>query len=70
MLTCVVWVCAGVRLISVDWKTAGAHEWSSSLGRHPAGLPAGVSGHRVRLQPRNSHRLPAHLVCPGMTLTH
>lgn len=64
-----VWVCVcvGVRSVSVDRQTAGAHEWSSSLGRHPVSLPAGVSGHRVRLQPSNSHRLPAHPVSTGTT---
>lgn len=60
-------VCVGVRPVSVDWQTAGAHEWSSSLGGHPASLPAGFCGHRVRLQPSNSHRLPAHPVCAGTT---
>jgi len=61
-----VCVCAGVRPVGVDRQAAGAHERSSSVGRHPAGLPAGVGGHRVRLQPGDSHRLPAHPVNAGM----
>lgn len=64
-----VCVHAGVRPVSVDWQTAGAHERSTSLGRHPAGLPAGVGSHRVRLQPGNPHRLPAHPVSAGTTPT-
>ncbi len=64
-----VCVCAGVRPVSVDRQAAGAHEWSSSLGCHPAGLPVGVGGHRVRIQPGNSHRLPAHPVSAGETHT-
>lgn len=68
-LTCYVFVCvrAGVRLVSVDRKAAGAHERSPSLGRHPAGLPAGVGSHGVRLQPGNPHGLPAHSLGAGTT---
>lgn len=68
-LTCCVFVCvrAGVRPVSVDWQAAGAHERSPSLGRHPAGLPAGIGGHGVRLQPSNPHRLPAHPLGAGTT---
>lgn len=58
---------AGVGPVHVDWQTAGAHERPAPLGRHPAGLPAGVGGHWVRLQPGDSHRLPAHPVCTGTT---
>lgn len=65
---CVI-VYVGVRPVGVDRQTAGAHERSSSLGRHPAGLPAGVGGHRVRLQPGNSHRLPAHPFSAGTAHT-
>lgn len=65
-----VCVFAGVRPVSVDRQAAGAHEWSPSLGRHPAGLPLGVGGHWVRVQPGNSHRLPAHPVSTGTTHTY
>lgn len=63
-----VCVHAGVWSVSLDWQAAGAHERSASLGRHPAGLPAGVGGHRVCLQPGHSHRLPAHPLSAGMAL--
>lgn len=61
------WSSAGVGPVDVDRQTAGAHERPPPLGRHPAGLPAGVGGHGVRLQPGDSHRLPAHPVCTGTT---
>lgn len=60
-------VCSGVGSVRVDRQAAGADERSSSLGRDPAGLPPGVGSDRVRLQPRDSHRLPAHLISSGTT---
>lgn len=63
-------VFSGVRLVGVDRQTAGAHERSPSLGRHPAGLPAGLGGHRVCVQPGDSYRLPAHTISTGAAHTH
>lgn len=63
-------VFSGVRLVGVDRQTAGAHERSPSLGRHPAGLPAGLGGHRVCVQPGDSYRLPAHPISTGAAHTH
>ncbi|KAM9771844.1 solute carrier family 13 member 4 isoform 3-T3 [Syngnathus typhle] len=60
----------GVRLVGVDRSPAGAHERTPALGRHPARLPAGVGGHRVRLQPGDAHRLPAYPLRTVRDLAH
>lgn len=35
----------GVWALHVDWSAAGANEWSSSLGRHAAGMSTRVRRH-------------------------